>query len=382
MSRTCAEATVVINDALETSRTAHNLKALAVPNAAGMDRIRIARRDVMQTSAMVQLYWTPLLDVLPALILKVKKVLSSRRRFLSFGTTAATVFGLGQVPLMGLPGSSLFAAESDSDPWLKKTLKLYMVKPGSTLKEKFQIAKEAGFEGIELDAPGFNVEEAKAAVQETGLPIDGTVNGTHWAIRHSDPDAAVRAKALESCINGLKATAAVGGDTMLLVAGHGKDGSPEEVFDRAVANIKLAIPVAEELGVKIAIENVWNHFLYDHEGGRDQSAEPLAKFIDAFDSKWVGVQYDIGNHWKYGNPAEWIRTLGKRVIKLDVKGYSRANENWSSMADSDIPWADVRAALQQVGFNGWLAAEMSAGDLDYLKQTSDDMDRLLVKGSQ
>ncbi len=309
-------------------------------------------------------------------------MLSSRRRFLTYGTTAAAVLGLGQIPFAGSHGIAASAAEPESGQWLKKTLKLYMVKPGATLKEKFKLAKEAGFEGIELDAPGFNVEEAKAAAEEAGLPIDGTVNGTHWSIRHSDPDAAVRAKALESCVNGLKATAAVGGDTMLLVAGHGKDGTPEEVFDRAVANIKLAIPVAEELGVKIAIENVWNHFLYDHEGGRDQTAKPLAKFVDAFDSKWVGVQFDIGNHWKYGNPAEWIRTLGKRVIKLDVKGYSRAKENWSSMADSDIPWADVRAALKDVGFTGWLAAEMSSGDLEYLKQTSKDMDELLVKGSQ
>ncbi len=310
-----------------------------------------------------------------------EKVPSSRRRFLSYAAATLATTSFVREPLLGWNGSRLMADEAASDVWLKKTLKLYMVKPGATLKEKFAIAKEAGFEGVELDAPGFNVEEAKAAIEAVGIPIDGTVNGTHWSIRHSDPDPAVRAKALESCINGLKATAAVGGDTMLLVAGHGKDGTATEVFDRAVANIKLAIPVAEEVGVKIAIENVWNHFLYDHEGGRDQSAEPLAQFIDALGSPWIGVQFDIGNHWKYGNPADWIRTLGKRIIKLDVKGYSRERENWSSMAESDIPWADVRAALKEVGFTGWLAAEMSSGDLAYLKQTSGEMDQLLVKGS-
>ncbi len=114
---------------------------------------------------------------------------------------------------------------------------------------------------------------------------------------------------------------------MLLVAGHGKDGTPEEVFDRAVANIKLAIPVAEELGVKIAIENVWNHFLYDHEGGRDQTAEPLAKLSTPSIPNGSVCSSISATTWKYGNPAEWIRTLGKRVIKLDVKGYSRAKEN-------------------------------------------------------
>ena len=74
---------------------------------------------------------------------------------------------------------------------------------------------------------------------------------------------------------------------------------------------RLALPAAEKHGVSILMENVWNDFLYDHEGGDDQSAERLAKFVDDFDSPYVGVQFDIGNHWKYGDPAKWIRTLGR-----------------------------------------------------------------------
>ncbi len=263
---------------------------------------------------------------------------------------------------------------------LRKSLKLYMVKSSGTLADKFAIARKAGFEGVELDAPGFDIDEAKAAAKSTGIVIDGTVNHNHWSVRHTDADAAVRAEALKSCTDGLRATAAVGGDTMLLVAGHGKDGTPQEVFDRAVANIRLAIPVAEEVGVKIAIENVWNNFLYDHEGGADQTADELARFVDALASPWVGVQFDIGNHWKYGDPAGWIRTLGKRIIKLDVKGYSRAKNDWTQMAASDIDWASVRKALAEVDFKGWVAAEMADGDLDYLKQVSKEMDDLLVMG--
>lgn len=263
---------------------------------------------------------------------------------------------------------------------LRKSLKLNMVKDGKSLAEKFAIARAAGFEGAELDAPGFNVQEANSAAKSTGLIIDGTVNVDHWNVRHSDPNPTVRATALKSCIDGLRATAAVGADTMLLVPGHGKDGAAEEVFARTLDNIRQAIPIAKEVNVKIAIENVWNHFLYDHEGGNDQTADALARYIDAFDSPWIGVQFDIGNHWKYGDPAEWIRTLGKRIIKLDVKGYSRSNDAWTQMAQSDMDWAEIRKALDEIKFTGWVAAEMASGDVEYLKQVSKEMDDLLILG--
>jgi len=302
--------------------------------------------------------------------------MQSRRKFISTSSLAMAT--------LAMPGSPTYSQDASSTKKiatrLRKTLKLNMVKGGGSLAEKFATVREAGFEGVELDSPGFNIDEAKAAMKSTSLIIDGTVNANHWKVRHTDPDPAVRAAALKSCIDGLRATAAVGGDTMLLVAGHGKDGTAKEVFDRALENIRLAIRVAEEVGVKIAIENVWNHFLYNHEGDANQTADEHARFVDAFDSPWVGVQFDIGNHWKYGDPAGWIRTLGKRVIKLDVKGFSRAKDAWTQMADSDIDWADVRKALVDVDFKGWVAAEMESGDVDYLKRVSQEMDKLLVVG--
>ena len=63
---------------------------------------------------------------------------------------------------------------------LYKTLKIGMVKDGANLTEKFIIARDAGFDGIELNAPGYEIEEARKAVRETGLPIDGTVCAGHW----------------------------------------------------------------------------------------------------------------------------------------------------------------------------------------------------------
>ena len=247
--------------------------------------------------------------------------------------------------------------DSSSTPWLRKTLKIGMIQAGGSLTDKFKAAKEAGFEGVELNVPGIDVEANIAAAKASGLIIDGTVGNYHWKERHSDPSAEVRATALEKLKTGLRETAAVGADTMLLVPAHGKDGSDAEVYERAMAAINEALPTAEETKVSILIENVWNDFLYDHAGGSDQSAEKLAKFVDAFDSPWVGVQYDIGNHWKYGDPAAWIRTLDHRIKKLDIKGFSRESGKFTKITEGDINWPEVKQALQDIGFSGWIAAD-------------------------
>ncbi len=273
------------------------------------------------------------------------------------------------------PGSAS-AASSGLKGRFYKTLKIGMVKDGATLAEKFVIAKEAGFDGIELNAPGYDIEEARAAVAATGLPVDGTVCASHWEVRHSDPDPGARAKALETLLAALEATHAVGGHTVLLVVGHGKDGSQDEVWERSVANISQAIPLASRLGVGIAVENVWNEFCYDHKGGADQSADKLAAYIDAFASPWVGMQFDIGNHWKYGNTGDWIRTLGKRITKLDVKGFSRTEGKFTPIDQGDIDYVDVTKALLEIGFHGWCAAEVGGGDLAHLKGVASAMDQV------
>jgi hexulose-6-phosphate isomerase len=264
-----------------------------------------------------------------------------------------------------------------NQPWLRKTLKAGMIKVPGTLTDKFKAAKEAGFEGVELGAPGIDIEAANTAAKATGIIIDGTVGGYHWAVRHTDPDPKVRADALSRLKQGLADTAAVGGESMLLVPGHGKDGSDDEVYQRAVTAVKEALPVAEKYKVAILIENVWNDFCYDHEGGSDQTADRLAAFIDEFKSPLVGVQFDIGNHWKYGDPAAWIRTLGSRIQKLDIKGFSRKEGKFTKITEGDIDWPSVEQALHDIKFTGWLAAEVGGGDLQRLKQISSNLDKAL-----
>jgi len=295
--------------------------------------------------------------------------MNTRRRFL--GTAAL----LSAAPCLPSLRSQTFPESGALKGRFYKTLKIGMVREGKTLAEKFSIAKKAGFDGIELSAPGYDVEEARAAIRETGLPVDGTVCADHWNVRHSDPSPEVREKALKTLLAALEATHAVGGHTVLLVVGHGKDGTEQEVWERSVANIRKAVPLASRLGVAIAVENVWNEFCYDHSGGSAQTAEKFASYIDEFDSPWVGMQFDIGNHWKYGPMGDWIRALGKRIIKLDVKGFSRAENKFTPIDQGDIDYADVTKALLEIGFHGWCAAEVSGGTLEELTGVARAMDR-------
>ncbi len=309
----------------------------------------------------------------------------SRRRFLG----AAAAGGL-MAPVLSRP-TSLLAAEFESRNTianqdkpsslkgrLHKTLKQGMVQVEGSLIEKFRAVKAAGFDGIEMDSPGMDVKTTKAAIEAIGLPVDGTVCSTHWTIRHTSADAAERAQALDDLKTALRDTHLVGGHTALLVIGHGKDGPENEIWPRAIENISQAIPLAAELGVFIAIENVWNHFLYDHAGDSKQTAEKFVRFVDELNSPWVGMQFDIGNHWKYGSAGDWIRTLNRRIVKLDVKGFSRATNEFTKIDGGDIDWPDVCKSLLEIKYTGWVAAEVDGGDQQALQEISQQMTRVFA----
>jgi len=294
---------------------------------------------------------------------------ASRRQFLR----QASLFTAGAL----LPATQRALAAADVPHALAgriyKTLKIGMIK-GGDLTERFKTAKAAGFMGVEMSLPGDNVEETKKAIAASGLVVDGSVCAAHWNIRHTSPDAATRATALENLKQALRDTREVGGHSVLLVVGKGEDGPENEIWPRSVENIAKAVPLAAELGVQIVIENVWNQFLYNHDGGADQTAEKFVKYVDEFRSPWVGMQFDIGNHWKYGSMGDWIRQLGHRVLKLDVKGFSRAQNKFTPIGEGDIDYADVRKALIEINFHGWLAAEVAGGDLAYLTGVAKEMD--------
>ncbi len=297
----------------------------------------------------------------------------NRRNFLKLATAAVAVPGLAAASLSG-PLAGQETGSNGPQLTIYKSLKWGMVGLEGTMEEKFAELKSLGFQGVELDSPdGIDPRKAAAASDKTGLLVDGVVDSRHWKVRMTDPDAQQRTAAGDDLITALQAAHVAGGTTALLVPGHGGDGSEEEVRTRATEQIRRAIPIAAKLGVCIVIENVWNHMFYDHDGPDDQTADALAEFVDSFHSPWVGVQFDIGNHQKYGFPADWIRRLGRRIVKLDAKDWGKES-GFCKIGDGDVDWADVRLALLEIGYCGWAAAEVAGGDHARLSDISRRMD--------
>jgi len=278
---------------------------------------------------------------------------ATRRRFLGTGTLATA--------------AGLFRASADHDGGPKNkillSLKCGMCGDGKTLEEKFRLLKELGYDGVELDSPGGqNKEEARKASQKVGFPTHGVVDSFHWGATLSDPSEEKRQKGLEGLLTAIRESDAIGGASVLLVpAVVNKTVTEQQAWDRSIGQIRKALPLAAKLGVHILIENVWDRFLYDHDGANNQTADKLVKYLDEIGSPWVGSYFDIGNHQKYGKPAEWIRTLGKRIVKLDVKDWG-VKTGWAKIGAGDVDWADVRKALAETRFTGWVTAEVGGGN--------------------
>lgn len=303
----------------------------------------------------------------------------SRRGFLTAGTLA---LGAATLPLRN---SS--AAESGGivlPPAGKKLLlscKLTMItkKQGGkdlSLVERLRIAAEAGFDGVDLDEAGsITSEQARAAVQESKVFVHNAINHAHWDQRLTSANADERNKSRENVAHSLRVSHAAGGSGVLLVIGKGDDGPAAE--ERAYTEIKSLLPLAASLGQMILIENVWNKMMYDHDAPPEQSADRFIKFVDSFKSPWVAMYYDIGNHWKYGQPAEWIRAFAHRCVKLDVKGFSRAKNKFVDITspDDDLPWKEVQKALAEINFTGWATAEVGGGDAKRLTIVREQMQK-------
>jgi hexulose-6-phosphate isomerase len=279
---------------------------------------------------------------------------ATRRRFLATGALATAA---------GMLRASDDHHEGKDPQRILLSLKGGMCKDGNTLEEKFQLLKELGYDGIELDSPGGqNKEEAKAASAKVGLPIHGVVDSIHWGTTLSDPSAEKREKGLEGLLTAIRESHFVGGSAVLLVpAVVNGEVSEQQAWERSIEQIRKALPLAASLGVHILIENVWNRFLYDHDGPNTQGADRLVKYIDEIDSPWVGSYFDIGNHQKYGKPADWIRALGRRIVKVDVKDWG-VQAGFSKIGAGDVDWPDVRKALAEIQFTGWATAEVGGGN--------------------
>ncbi|TWT56908.1 Xylose isomerase-like TIM barrel [Thalassoglobus neptunius] len=234
--------------------------------------------------------------------------------------------------------------------------------------EKLEQYQSLGFDGLEGASPGIpDLNALNRAMKQTGMPVHGVVDMVHWKQRLSDPDPAVREigrAALEQAVLDSKA---IGGTTVLLVPGRvaGENETHDDVWKRSIVEIRKVVPVAKREKIKILVENVWNGFCETPDEFRD--------YIDEIDSEWVGVYFDIGNVRKFGKPEDWIRILGPRIGKLDVKDWGVEN-GFCRLGEGDVDWPAVREALAEINYTGWATRE---GRDNSLEDTANQMDILL-----
>ncbi|MGA0038491.1 MAG: sugar phosphate isomerase/epimerase family protein [Pirellulales bacterium] len=308
----------------------------------------------------------------------------TRRHLFSATAAAATAAGMVSQASADEGGSALsMPLPPEPERGLLFSCK-YGMTQGESLEARLLSAKEAGMDGVDFDdAASVTPEQLREAAAKTGVFIHNAINHAHWGKTLTSADEAVRAEAVANLKHCLRVSHAAGGSGVLIVVGVNGDGA--EGADRAREEITKAIPLAAALGQRILFENVWNGMFYEDDGPRTQSAQPLADYIDSFHSPWVGSFFDLGNHARYGVVAEWIRVLGPRIVKLDIKGYSNAKADaegkWKGFVEitgGDIDWASVRKALAEIGFTGWVSAEVGGGDTARLKIVLDQMKEALL----
>jgi len=263
----------------------------------------------------------------------------------------------------------------EARPAIKKGLVFDMVPANLSYADRFKLVRDAGFEVVQaLTEPDQRkAEEMKRAADAADIRIDSVMNVDHWQYPLSSSDSGVVEKSLSGMRTSLRNATLWGSDAVLLVpAVVNPQTSYRDAWTRSQTQIAKLIPLAEELKVVIAIEEVWNRFLL--------SPLEMVQYIGELHSPWVQAWFDVGNVVLYGYPQDWIRTLGKRIVKVHLKDFKRTENGyaWVNLGDGDVDWPAVRQAFADIGYAGSAIAELEQGDETYLRDVSRRIDRLLL----
>lgn len=279
---------------------------------------------------------------------------------------------------------------------MKKGINYWSFPPDMDLAGRLALARDAGFEGIELamlDQGPVNLESTEselAAVAKTvadhGLEIPSLASGLYWANSPTSDDETTREKARHIATRQIEAAAALGADTILFIPGMVNAAfiadspvvSYELVWERAIETLQALAPVAGKHRVHIGVEVVWNKFLL--------SPIEMNLFLDQVGSEWVGLYMDVGNVIPFGYPEQWIRLCGPRLKKVHFKDFKMGAGNvemrgFCDLLDGSVNWPEVIAALQEVGYADYCTAEMiplyTHHPAQRIYNTSASMDRIL-----
>ena len=239
------------------------------------------------------------------------------------------------------------------------------------IADAVQEAKELGFDAIELCIAGEGVlthnttqaqcEEIVAAARKVGIEISSVASGQSWTCSPSANDPDTRAEIIDFTRKALQVTKWLGTDAYLFVPGAvdvfflpDAEVIPYDVcYERASEAVKQILPTAEEAGVAICIENVWNKFLLSPLEMRD--------FIDSFNSELIRAYFDVGNVLLTGYPDQWIRILGRRIKRVHVKDFEKSVgtvEGFVDMLEGDVDFEATKKALVEIGYDSYITGEL------------------------
>jgi L-ribulose-5-phosphate 3-epimerase len=305
---------------------------------------------------------------------------SSRRHFLKSSVTAVCSAAIGGVAaaelLEAVPASAATVPTArPGNLAIKKGLVFTMLPATLSVSDRFKLAPDAGFEVVQAptEPDPHKAEAMKKASDAAGVRIDSVMNMDHWKFPLSASDPSVVEKGQTGMQTSLHNAKLWGADSVLLVpAVVNPQTSYRDAWIRSQNEIRKLLPLAEELKIVIAIEEVWNKFLL--------SPLEMAKYIGEFQSPWIKAWFDVGNVMFYGYPQDWIRTLGKSIVDVHLKDFKRKEDGyaWVNLGDGDVDWPAVRQAFAEVGYSGSAIVELQSGDEAYLRDVSRRVDRLLL----
>lgn len=292
----------------------------------------------------------------------------NRRDFARSAVVGAAATAISQREMLA---SSLIPNVQENQ--LKKGVLITMLPKQMSYLDRFKLAVDVGFEGIEAQTitDPKEADEIKEASMKAKIPIHSVMNMGHWEWPFSSPNPEDVKKGMERMETSLRNARLWGADNVLLVPAVVRpDTTIPQAWQRSQPHIKKLIPLAKELGVMIGIEPVWNKFLltpYD-----------TAKYIDEFKSPWVKAYFDVGNVVMYGYPQEWIRALNKRIVRFHLKDFDTRTRQFVALREGSIDWKEVRKAIGDIGYSGWLTVELSGGDEAYLREVSKRVDKIFA----
>jgi hexulose-6-phosphate isomerase len=304
----------------------------------------------------------------------------SRREFLKSTVTTACSAGLTACGFTEVFAASPASRSTPTTPPpatlpIKKGVLLDMLPAKLSYAARMKMARDVGFEVIQAPTTPDQreAEEIKKAADGASVRIDSVMNMDHWKYPLSSSDAAVVERSLAGMRTSLHNAKLWGSDAVLLVpAVVNPQTSYRDAWSRSQAQIRKLLPLAEELKMVIAIEEVWNKFLL--------SPLEMAVYIKEFQSPWIQAWFDVGNVLLYGYPQDWIRTLGKSIVKVHLKDFKRRQDGyeWVNLGDGDVDWEALREAFREIGYAGSAITELKGGDEAYLRDVSRRVDRLVL----